>query len=45
MNNQVIIGNAELYHGDCMDYMATQPDNAFDLADVDETNKHEEAVK
>lgn len=25
----------ELIHGDCMDYMAAQPDNAFDLAIVD----------
>jgi len=25
----------ELLHADCMDYMATQPDNAFDLAIVD----------
>lgn len=30
-----IIGNCHLYHGDCMDYMATLPDAAFDLAIVD----------
>ena len=30
-----IIGNAELYLGDCMTYMATLEDNAFDLAIVD----------
>ena len=30
-----IIGNAELYLGDCMGYMATLPDKAFDLAIVD----------
>jgi len=31
----VIIGNATLYCGDCMEYMATLPDKAFDLAIVD----------
>ena len=30
-----IIGNAELYLGDCMELMADLPDNAFDLAIVD----------
>jgi len=30
-----IIGNAELYLGDCMDYMKDCDDNAFDLAIVD----------
>ncbi len=35
MTEKVIIGNAELWHGDCMDYMATLPDKAFDLAIVD----------
>lgn len=29
------IGNAELYNGDCMEYMATLPDKAFELAIVD----------
>jgi site-specific DNA-methyltransferase (adenine-specific) len=29
------IGDATLYLGDCMAYMATQPDHAFDLAIVD----------
>jgi len=31
----VIIGNATLYCVDCMEYMATLPDKAFDLAIVD----------
>jgi site-specific DNA-methyltransferase (adenine-specific) len=31
----VIIGSANLYQGDCMDYMATLPDNAFELAITD----------
>jgi len=31
----VIIGNATLYCMDCMQYMATLPDKAFDLAIVD----------
>lgn len=31
----VIIGNAKLYNCDCMEYMATLPDKAFDLAIVD----------
>jgi site-specific DNA-methyltransferase (adenine-specific) len=35
MNSPVIIGTASLYLGDCMKYMATLPDNAFDLAIVD----------
>lgn len=30
-----IIGNATLYNVDCMEYMATLPDKAFDLAIVD----------
>jgi len=30
-----VIGNATLYLGDCMEYMATLEDNAFDLAIVD----------
>lgn len=28
-------GNIRLVHGDCMDFMRTLPDNAFDLAVVD----------
>jgi len=32
---QITIGNATLYHGDCMEYMATLPDKAFELAIVD----------
>jgi len=35
MNDPVIIGNAMLYLGDCMEYMATLPDASFDLAIVD----------
>ena len=35
MNEKVTIGNCELWLGDCMDYMATLPDKAFDLAIVD----------
>ena len=31
----VIIGDATLYLGDCMEYMATLPDKAFNLAIVD----------
>lgn len=31
----VKFGNIELIHGDCMDYMRSLPDNAFDLAVVD----------
>ena len=31
----VIIGNAELWLGDCMDYMKPSPDKVFDLAIVD----------
>jgi site-specific DNA-methyltransferase (adenine-specific) len=30
-----IIGDCELYQGDCLDYMATLPDKAFDIAIVD----------
>lgn len=30
-----IIGNCHLYLGDCMEYLAAQPDAAFDLAIVD----------
>ena len=33
--NPVIIGNAILYHMDCMEYMEKLPDNWFDLAIVD----------
>ena len=33
--NPVIIGDCQLYLGDCMDYMAGLPDKAFDLAIVD----------
>jgi site-specific DNA-methyltransferase (adenine-specific) len=29
------IGTCELYLGDCMEYMASLPDKAFDLAIVD----------
>lgn len=32
---QVDIGNISLIHADCMDVMATLPDNAFDLAIID----------
>ena len=32
---KVTIGQCELWHGDCMEYMATLPDKAFDLAIVD----------
>lgn len=35
MSNPVIIGTATLHNIDCMEYMATLPDNAFDLAIVD----------
>jgi site-specific DNA-methyltransferase (adenine-specific) len=35
MNDKVQIGNSTLYLGDCMDYMATLPDKAFDLAVCD----------
>ena len=35
MTEKVTIGNCELWLGDCMDYMATLPDKAFDLAIVD----------
>jgi site-specific DNA-methyltransferase (adenine-specific) len=35
MTNPVIIGKATLWNMDCMNYMATLPDNAFDLAIVD----------
>ena len=33
--NKKTIGNLNLYHGDCMDYMKGCEDNAFDLAIVD----------
>jgi site-specific DNA-methyltransferase (adenine-specific) len=35
MNNPTIISQATLYNMDCMEYMATLPDKAFDLAIVD----------
>ena len=35
MSEIVKIGDATLYHGDCMDYMRGLPDKAFDLAIVD----------
>ena len=35
MAEKVTIGNCELWHGDCMDYMRDLPDKAFDLAIVD----------
>ena len=35
MAEKVTIGNCELWHGDCMDYMRGLPDKAFDLAIVD----------
>lgn len=35
MNNQVTIGKATLLNMDCMEFMAGQPDKAFDLAIVD----------
>ena len=31
----MIIGKAEILNCDCMEYMATLPDKAFDLAIVD----------
>jgi len=33
--DKVVIGNATLYHGDCMELMATLDDKEFDLAIVD----------
>jgi DNA modification methylase len=35
VDEKVTIGNCELWHGDCMDYMAKLPDKAFELAIVD----------
>jgi len=35
IDNPVTIGDATLYLGDCMEYMATLPDKAFELAIVD----------
>lgn len=35
MINHAVIGKAKLFNMDCMDYMRTLPDNAFDLAIVD----------
>ena len=35
MVEKITIGKADLYLGDCMEYMATLPDKAFDLAIVD----------
>lgn len=35
MIEPIIIGKATLYNVDCMEYMATLPDKAFDLAIVD----------
>lgn len=35
MSGLVVVGNANLYNIDCMEYMAGLPDNAFDLAIVD----------
>jgi len=35
MAEKVTIGNCELWLGDCMEYMATLPDKAFELAIVD----------
>lgn len=35
MPEEVIIGGCRLLHADCMEYMATLPDKAFDLAIVD----------
>ena len=32
---EYVNGNIRLLHDDCMDYMRTLPDNAFDLAVVD----------
>lgn len=32
---KVTIGTATLYHGDCMELMATLADKTFDLAIVD----------
>lgn len=33
--NEVTLDNITLIHGDCMDYLRTLPDNAFDLSVVD----------
>ena len=35
MAEKVTIGNCELWHGDCVEYMRTLPDFAFDLAITD----------
>jgi len=35
MNSPVVIGNATLYLGDCVEFMRGLPDGAFDLAIVD----------
>lgn len=35
MSEKIIIGNCELWHCDCMDYMCGLPDKAFDLGIVD----------
>jgi len=35
LHRKEVIGNATLYNMDCMEYMATLPDKAFDLAIVD----------
>ena len=35
IDNPITIGDATLYLGDCMEYMATLPDKAFELAIVD----------
>jgi hypothetical protein len=35
MNEPIIIGKATIMNCDCMEYMATLPDKAFDLAIVE----------
>lgn len=35
MSKLFTIGNVKLMHGDCMDYLRSLPDKAFDLAVVD----------
>lgn len=33
--SEIILDNITLIHGDCMDYLRSLPDNAFELAIVD----------
>ena len=37
MAGKVVIGNAELWHGDCVEYMRGLPDKAFELAIIENT--------